>query len=273
MTRTMRAERAWRLLGDLYACAVAAALILVLGFALAVSLNPSTVIGLPTGSLSLRWYREFFASPVWRQGLGNSLLVAALSTAIALAIGGSSALAADRAARARATLLEAGLVAPLLTPGIALGLGLVTFLRWLGISGTYWALALGHALISTPVVFLVLRSTLAGIDPRLEEAAQGLGASPWRSRREVTLPLALPGVAVAAIFAVIISIGEVVISLLVSTPATQTLSKVIWPNLQYELTPIVAAASGILLVAAVAFLAAAVRLLRLERLAVLLRGR
>lgn len=273
MTARVGAERVWRLLGDAYALAVAAALILVLGFALAVSFNPSTVIGLPARGVSLRWYHEFFASPVWRQGFGNSLLVAALSTGVALAIGGASALAADRAARARAALLEAGLVAPLLTPGIALGLGLVVFFRWLGISGSYLALALGHALISTPVVFLVLRSTLAGIDPRLEEAARGLGASPWRSRWAVTLPLALPGVAVATIFAVVLSIGEVVISLLVSTPATQTLSKVIWPNLQYELTPVVAAASGVLLVAAAGLLALAARLFRVERLVVVLRGR
>lgn len=266
-------DRMWRAAGALYALAVAGTLVGVLGFALAVSFNPSTVIGLPASGISLRWYREVFASPVWRQGAGNSVLVAGLSTAVALVIGGTSALAADRAARRRAALLEASLVAPLLTPGIALALGLLVFFRWLGISGTYWALALGHALISTPVVFLVLRSTLAGIDPRIEEAARGLGASPWRARAAVTLPLALPGVAVAAVFAVILSIGEVVISLLVSTPATQTLSKVIWPNLQYELTPIVAAASGALLLAAGLLIAAAARLIRLDRLAIILRGR
>jgi ABC-type spermidine/putrescine transport system permease subunit II len=266
-------SRLWRVSGGLFAGAVAGALVALLGFALAVSFNPSTVIGMPSGELSLRWYRDFFASPLWRRGLGNSLLVAGLSTAVALAIGASSALAADRAARRRAALLEASLVAPLLTPGIALGLGLVVFFRWLGISGTYWALALGHALVSTPVVFLVLRGTLAGIDPRLEEAARGLGASPWRARAAVTLPLALPGVAVAAIFAVVLSIGEVVISLLVSTPATQTLSKVIWPNLQYELTPIVAAASGVLLLAAGALIALAAWAMRLDRLTALLRGR
>lgn len=269
----MTADRLWRAAGGLYALLVAGALVAVLGFALAVSFNPSSVIGLPSGRLSLRWYGEFFGSPVWRQGVGNSLLVAGLSTAVALVIGGASALAADRAARRRAALLEASLVAPLLTPGIALALGLLVFFRWLGISGTYWALALGHALISTPVVFLVLRSTLAGIDPRLEEAARGLGASPWRARAAVILPLALPGVAVAAIFAVILSIGEVVISLLVSTPTTQTLSKVIWPNLQYELTPIVAAASGVLLLAAGLLIAVAGRLFRLDRLAIILRGR
>lgn len=266
-------DRMWRAAGALYALAVAGTLVGVLGFALAVSFNPSTVIGLPTSGASLRWYREFLASPVWRQGVGNSLLVAALSTALALVIGGASALAADRASRRRAALLEASLVAPLLTPGIALALGLLVFFRWLGISGTYWALAVGHALISTPVVFLVLRSTLAGIDPRLEEAARGLGARPWRARAAVTLPLALPGVAVAAIFAVILSIGEVVISLMVSTPATQTLSKVIWPNLQYELTPIVAAASGVLLLTAGLLIALAARLFHLDRLAVILRGR
>lgn len=267
------AERGWRGLGALYALLVAGSLVAVLGFALAVSFNRSTVIGLPVGGLSLRWYAEFLGSPVWRHGVGNSLLVAALSTGVALLIGGASALAADRAARRHAALLEASLLAPLLTPGIALALGLLVFFRWLGISGTYWALALGHALISTPVVFLVLRSTLAGIDARLEEAARGLGATPWRARASVTLPLALPGVAVASIFAIILSIGEVVISLLVSTPSTQTLSKVIWPNLQYELTPVVAAASGVLLVVAGGLIALAARVFRLDRLALVLRGR
>jgi putative spermidine/putrescine transport system permease protein len=267
------ADRVWLAAGALYAALVAGALAGVLAFALAVSLNPSSVLGLPTTGLSLRWYRELAASAVWRHGLGNSLLVAGASTALALVIGGASALAAHRSSGRRAIVVEASLVAPLLTPGIALGLGLLVFFRWVGLAGTYWALAVGHALVSAPVVFLVLRGTLAGIDPRLEEAARGLGASPWRSRSHVTLPLALPGVVVAAIFAVVLSIGEVVISLLVATPGTQTLSKVIWPNLQYELTPIVAAASGVLLLVAAALVGLAAYVVRPGRLAVILRGR
>jgi ABC-type spermidine/putrescine transport system permease subunit II len=57
----------------------------------------------------------------------------------------------------------------------------------------------------------------------------------------------MPGVAAAAIFSAVISLNEVTMTLFLATRETETLPRVIWPNLRFAVTPLVAAASVILL--------------------------
>lgn len=100
------------------------------------------------------------------------------------------------------------------------------------------------------------------LDPDLEAATCGLGTDTFTAFRRVSLPLITPAMAVGAIIAFILSLNEVVIALFLSTPATETLPKVIWPNLLYTLTPLVVAASTITVVLTLLGLMFSVWLLR-----------
>ena len=111
-----------------------------------------------------------------------------------------------------------------------------------------------------------MRASLEEVDPGLEHAARGLGARPHQVLLRVTLPLVGPGVLAGALLAAIVSLNELLMAVFLGTPAVETLPKVVWPNLRYTLSPVVAAASGVSLALAVVGLVGA------YALGVLLRG-
>jgi ABC-type spermidine/putrescine transport system permease subunit II len=114
--------------------------------------------------------------------------------------------------------------------------------------GTHVSLAIAHSVLAIPVAYLVLRGSLQQVDRNLEAAARGLGAGPWQVFRFVTLPLIAPAVLAATLFAVVISLNEITVTLFLATRYTETLPRVIWPNLRFAITPLAAAASVVLLV-------------------------
>ena len=75
------------------------------------------------------------------------------------------------------------------------------------------ALVLGHTALAVPFVVINVSSTLYGVDRRLEYAALSLGASPWATFRQITLPLIRPGNFAGAVFAFITSFDELLVAL------------------------------------------------------------
>ena len=84
----------------------------------------------------------------------------------------------------------------------------VIFIRW-GIDDTVLGVALAHTALALPFDVLMTSSVFAGVSLELEEAAMTLGCSRASAFVQVVLPLALPGIAAAAIFVFIISWNEV----------------------------------------------------------------
>lgn len=217
-------------------------------YAVWMSFTPSELLEPPQGEWSLRWYRQFFASPQWTAGLANSLVVATLSVAGSLAGGVGTALAALRYHFRGKRLLGFAVLLPLFLPGVVLGMALLPFVRLIGLWGTRVSLAAAHSLWSLPVVYLVVRAALDDLDPDLERAARGLGAGPLQTFLAVTVPVISPALLTGAAMAFVMSLNEFIIALFLCTPAIETLPKIIWPSLRYTLTPLVAAASGVTLV-------------------------
>jgi ABC-type spermidine/putrescine transport system permease subunit II len=125
----------------------------------------------------------------------------------------------DQGAGGRATLFEAVPLLLLVTPPFVGGLafllllgrrGLITStLLGLDVSIYGWhGLWLAQTLSFFPVAFVILRSTLLGIDPTLEQAARDLGASRGQVLRTVTLPLATPGLLASALFIAIAVLSD-----------------------------------------------------------------
>lgn len=212
-----------------------------------VSFTPSRYLQLPRGTWTLHWYRQFFASPLWTQALANSLTTALWTAMLSVTTSLMTALALVRHRFRGRTAGEGALLLPLVIPGVALGAGMLALVRATPLWGTPLSLALAHSVLAMPVCYLVLRAALHQVDPHLEAAAQGLGANPWQVFRFVTLPLILPAVLAAVLFAIVISLNEVTLTLFLATRETETLPRVIWPNLRFAVTPLVAAASVILL--------------------------
>lgn len=244
-----------------------ALLVLPLILSLLVAFTPGETLEVPApGTWSLRWFERFFKDDIWKTGAVNSLLVALMTVAISLFSGTTAAIAFERHEFPAKRLINLFLLLPLFVPPVVLGIQSLTWHQRIGIWGSLWSLALAHSLWAMPLVFMVMRSALRSIDRRLEEAAAGMGAGPLAVFRRVTLPLIWPGLLVSAFFSFIISLNEFIMTLFLATPKTQTISTMIWPQLRYNLSPLVAAASAVLLGFTLVILLVSARLLSIKKL-------
>jgi multiple sugar transport system permease protein len=141
--------------------------------------------------------------------LQRSVEVALLTLVIALGVGIPAGYALARFAFRGADAFRLTVVATRAFPIVILSIPLaVIFLRW-GIDDTVYGVAIAHAALALPFAVLVTSSVFAGISVELEEAAMTLGCSRLSAVVRIILPLALPGLAAAAIFVFIISWNEV----------------------------------------------------------------
>jgi ABC-type spermidine/putrescine transport system permease subunit II len=220
-------------------------LLLPLLFAVHVSFSPDSFLTPPTGEWSLRWYRAFLADHRWTAALARSFLVGAASACVAVIAGAPLAFAIARHRfRGRGGLTVVGLL-PACVPPAALGMGLLPLLYAIGLWGNLAGLVLVHGLVGLPIVYLIARNHFDQLSPDLEAAARGLGASAWQGMVRVTLPLMRPALTAGAAAAFALSLNESMIALFLATPATETLPAVVWPQLRYSPSPLVAVASCI----------------------------
>lgn len=159
--------------------------------------------------VSFETMRFFLESDGVIGSLGRSAMVAAVTLVLSLGIGTPAGYALARFAFRGADTFRLTIVSTRAFPIVILSIPLaVIFLRW-GIDDTVFGLALAHTALALPFAVLVTSSVFAGISVELEEAAMTLGCSRASAFRRVALPLALPGLAAAAIFVFLISWNEV----------------------------------------------------------------
>jgi ABC-type spermidine/putrescine transport system permease subunit II len=222
-----------------------AALLAPLAFAVRVSFSPDSFLTVAPGEWSLRWYETFYADRRWTAAAGQSLVVATLAAGVAVLAGTPLAFAVARYQFRGRPLLAAGAILPACAPPAVLGMGLLPLFYAARLWGTTGGLVLAHALLGLPVVYLVARAHLEQVGTDLEAAARGLGASPWQAARRVTLPLVRPAVLAGAAAAFVTSLNETLLTIFLATPDTETLPAVVWPQLRYAASPLVAVASGL----------------------------
>jgi multiple sugar transport system permease protein len=175
-------------------------------------LDARPITYLPAAPTLANYARAFQEQPLPLYLL-NSVIVAGLSTALAVAV---SALAAYALARLRLrgrTLILGALVGVSALPLVTLMVPLFQLMRGLGLLNTYAALVLPYAVLSLPVCTLVLVGFFDAIPRDLENAAMIDGCTRLGSLVRVILPLSAPGVATAAILAFVNAWDEFLLAL------------------------------------------------------------
>ncbi|WP_159062658.1 ABC transporter permease, partial [Streptomyces caniscabiei] len=151
---------------------------------------------------------------------------AALTTLLALPVGVIAARHRGRGAR----LLEQAAYAGHALPGITVALSLVFFaVRYA--YPLYQQLPLlvcAYAVLFLPVAVAATRAAVLQAPPVLEDVARSLGRSPLRVLREVTLPLAAPGVAAGAALTFVVCMKELPATLLLRPTGMDTLATRLW---------------------------------------------
>ena len=215
-------------------------------------------LNFPPSNLSLQWY--FSIQPRLFHSLWISFLVACFAAGIGTVIGVPAALGLIRGNLPGKTVLSALFRAPLQIPFIVIGVAFLQTYYLLGdalglrISGSFIALAVGHLFVATPYVIGAVGSVLLRFNSNLEEAALSLGASRWRAFRRVTLPIIMPGIYAGALFAFMVSFGDVPISLFLASPKYTTLPLEIFHSMEFDFDAAVLAISTLIVFASLVIL-------------------
>ncbi len=216
-----------------------APLLLVLRF----SLNQYDATELMIETVTPANYLRFVSDPFYLGVLRTTLGVAAVSTALCLALGLPIAY---RLARMRSRWKSACMLLLVLPLFIGSTIRMVGWMilfahgglvdsavrlvsgRGMELMYTSFAVVVGIVSINLPVVVLTVQSTIETIDPRVEEAAQSLGAAPGRTFWHVVWPLALPGTAIAGILCFILAMNAYATPYLLGGPRFQMMAPLLY---------------------------------------------
>lgn len=176
-------------------------------------------------------YRQLVTDPqLWRP-IANSVSMAAIATAANIVVCFVAAYLIVLRKFTGRRLLEVLVALPWAIPATAIALGLAaTFNRNDPLSGrvllvgTFWILPLAYFVRGLPLVSTAVEGSLRQLDPSLEDAARGLGASWWLTMKRVVLPAARPGLVAGALLAAVTAVGEFVAGVVLYTHANRPIS-------------------------------------------------
>lgn len=207
-----------------------------------ISFSPDSFLTPPTDVWSGRWYTTFANDRRWRQAAWRSMEVATVASLISVVTGWMIANVVQAGSRLGRTLTF-GVLLPALIPSAALGMGMLPMMHLLSLWMTLWAIILAHATLGLPIAFLIFRSYWSARLSELQEVARGLGASELQIMFRITLPLSRPPIIASYLSVFVLSLNESLITQFLATPHNETLPSVIWPQLRYSPSPLVAVAS------------------------------
>jgi spermidine/putrescine transport system permease protein len=190
----------------------------------------------PFQGVTLKWYGQVLGDSAVMAALGNSLLVAVVSSMVALALG---FLAAHGLARVRlpgSVLMRGVLIAPMTVSYLIIALGLLALFNQTGVRLSLWTVGIGHVVINLPLCFAITFAAMGDHQKSAERAARDLGASEFRVLWHVSAPMLAPALAAAFFLSVTFSWDEFIIAFLL-TRFDVTLPVEIWSMLRSGLSP------------------------------------
>jgi spermidine/putrescine transport system permease protein len=207
----------------------------------------------PLRGVTLKWYAEILADRSLMAALLNSLIVALISSAIALTLGFLAAVGLARYRLPGSALMRGVLIAPMTVSYLIIALGLMTLWNQLGLTVSLWATGIGHTIINLPLCFAILYAAMGDQQRNAERAARDLGASEARVLWHITAPILAPSMAAAFFLSVTFSWDEFIIAFLL-TRFDVTLPVEIWSMLKSGLNPKTNAIGSLVFLVSVAML-------------------
>ncbi len=170
--------------------------------------------------------------------VATSLQIGLLATLLATVLGTLMAFAMVRhrfRGRAGANVF---IFLPMASPEIVLGSSLLALFVSAGFAGVlgFWTIFVAHVMFCLSFVVVTVKARLAGLDPRLEQAAMDLYANEWQTFWRVTFPLVFPGILAAALLSFSLSFDDFIITNLVSGQ-TMTFPMFVWGAAQRDIPP------------------------------------
>jgi len=202
---------------------------------------------------TLSWYIKFFQDSRILSALWDSLLVASLATGIAAVIGTLLAIALFRYQFFGKKLFQGAAYLPLIIPDIAIAVATLVFLAVIAVPLSLWTIVAAHVVFCLAYVALVVSTRLTNLDPRLEEAALDLGATPFQSLVFVLLPQLAPAIVSGCLLAFVLSMDDFLISSFTAGGGVTTLPMEIFSRIRTSVRPDMNALSVVLMIASGGF--------------------
>lgn len=234
----MPASRSTRIVLFVYGLLVIGLLYLPLvsvGFA---SVSRARYLSFPIKKYSSKWYAEALSSGTVRDLLWTSLSVAVIVTILSVVIAFFGALAFARYEWRYRTTFQKLILLPIFFPQTVLGLALLMWFNSLGVIPSWKTAVVAHLVWIAPIATLIVAIRAYSFDPALEEAARDMGASTPTILKEITLPLLMPGLISAGLFAFLLSWGNFPLSLF-TTGADSTLPEWLYAKMVSGYSPLV----------------------------------
>jgi spermidine/putrescine transport system permease protein len=196
---------------------------------------------------TFKYYAQAYHNQALHDAFLNSMIIAFTSTIVSTVLGAMLGLALYRYRFPMKGPFEGLVHLPIVIPEICMAVAMLSFFALLHIPLGLFTITVSHIAFSFPFVAVVVRSRMAGFDESLEEASRDLGASPWQTFWNVTLPYMVPGVVAGALLAFTLSLDDFVITFFTSGPGSTTFPVKIYSMVRFSVTPEVNAASTVLI--------------------------
>jgi spermidine/putrescine transport system permease protein len=189
----------------------------------------------PNGRFNYSWTR--FSLDAWKNPCGApgmceslklSLKIGIVATIAATVLGTMVAFALGRyrfRGRAGTNLL---IFLPMATPEVVMGSSLLTLFVSMGLPLGQTTIIIAHIMFCMSYVVVTVKARIAGLDPRLEQAAADLYANELQTFLRVTLPLVAPGIAAGALLAFSLSFDDFIITNFNASNASVTFPMYVW---------------------------------------------
>lgn len=213
------------------------------------------------------WGRVFSPRGNAVEALSTSIVVALVTVVVSLALAVPAGYALARLRLPLRGLILLAFLIPQAFPNLTVYVNIARLFYQIGLNGTIAGVVLVHASHGLVYAVWIATASFAAVDRELEQAARTIGAGAWRAFRDVTLPLAAPGLTASAVFVFLESLDEFTGSYFVGAPVVNTLPLLLYTagaGGNYQIASITAL---LLLVPSVAFMLMVERFLKADVLA------
>ena len=179
-----------------------------------------------TKAPTLEHYTKLLWETAFLTWTKNSLLVTVLSTFVSLVIGTIAAYALSRLKFFAVGALGTGIFVTYLVPTSLLFLPLAQVVNWLGLGDSKWALVVTYPTFLVPFCTWLLMGYFRTVPKEVEECAMVDGATRIQALWRIVLPIAVPGLVCAALFAFTFSWNEFIYALTFTSSSDQITASV-----------------------------------------------
>ncbi|AJY75348.1 ABC transporter permease [Paenibacillus beijingensis] len=216
------------------------------------SFHPGEFLIFPPEGFSWRWYEYVLTSGRYTKPFWNSIWIAIATTCISLPVGTIIAYALSRYEFRFKGVIQSLFLSPLVVPTLLFGIGLLMFFSSMGIKMYFLRLVLAHIVLTIPYVVRTMIASFSNLKRSIEEASVILGASPVKTFWLVTLPQVKSALIASAFISIVMSFDELVVALFLTGPGMNTLPMMIYSDIQFNLSPSLAAISSLIIVVTLA---------------------